>query len=116
MDVDLAPDERFERDGYDLVTRAPVSFAEATLGGSVTIQLPDDSSTTVDVPPGTQPNDVLTMKGKGIPRIDGRGRGALQVIVQVEVPKELSPRAKELVLSLSEELAKGREKAKTATA
>jgi molecular chaperone DnaJ len=116
VDVDLAPEERFERDGYDLITRASVSFAEATLGGSVLIQLPDDSTVTVEVPAGTQPNEVITVKSKGVPRVDGRGRGALQVIMQVEVPKELSPRAKELVRSLEEELAKLRDKAKTATA
>src|SRR6185436_16871106 len=104
VDVELAPDERFERDGYDLITRAPISFSQATLGGSVDIDLPDETRATADVPAGTQPNEVITVKGKGIPRIDGRGRGALQVIVQVEVPKHLSARAKELVVELAQEL------------
>jgi molecular chaperone DnaJ len=114
VDVELAPDERFERDGADLVTRVVVSFGEAAMGGSSRIDLPDETQVTVDVPPGTQPGEVITLKGKGLPRIDGRGRGALQVVVQVDVPRALSSRAKELLRELENELARGREKVKTA--
>jgi molecular chaperone DnaJ len=114
VDVELAPDERFERDGADLVTRASVSFAEAALGGSADLELPDDSAVTVEVPAGTQPGEVITLKGKGLPRIDGRGRGALQVVMQVEVPRVLSSRAKDLLRELDDELARAREKARTA--
>jgi molecular chaperone DnaJ len=114
VDVDLAPDERFERDGADLVTRATISFAEASMGGSTVLTLPDDTQITVDVPAGTQPGEVISLKSKGLPRLDGRGRGALQVVVQVDVPRALSSRAKELLRELDEELARGREKVKTA--
>src|SRR6185503_2652310 len=55
VDVELEPDERFERDGIDLATRASVSFAEASLGTTVTIPMLDDSELAVDIPPGTQP-------------------------------------------------------------
>jgi molecular chaperone DnaJ len=104
VDVELEPDEQFERDGIDLATRASVSYAEAALGTTVTLQLLDDTELTVDVPAGTQPGDVITLKSKGAPRIDGRGRGALHVQVQVEVPRALSPRAKSLLAELEEEL------------
>jgi len=114
VDIELAPDERFERDGADLITRASVSFAEAALGGTAGLELPDESAVTVDVPAGTQPGEVITLKGKGMPRIDGRGRGALQVVVQVDVPRSLSSRAKDLLRELDEELARARENAKTA--
>jgi molecular chaperone DnaJ len=114
VDIDLAADERFERDGADLVTRANVSFAEAALGGATTLELPDESAVTVEVPAGTQPGEVITLKGKGLPRIDGRGRGALQVVVQVEVPRGISTRAKDLLRQLDDELTRGREKIKTA--
>jgi molecular chaperone DnaJ len=114
VDIDLAPDERFERDGADLVTRAVISFAEAAMGGSTRIELPDESQVTVDVAAGAQPGEVITMKSKGMPRVDGRGRGALQVVVQVEVPRGLSGRAKELLRELDDELARTRDKAKTA--
>jgi molecular chaperone DnaJ len=104
VDVELEPDERFERDGVDLATRASVSFAEASLGTTVTLPLLDDTELAVEIPPGTQPGDIITLKGKGAPRIDGRGRGALHIQVQVEVPRALSPRAKTLLAELEQEL------------
>lgn len=114
VDVELAPDERFERDGSDLIARAPISVGKAILGGPFELTLPDDSTVTVDVPAGAQPNDVITVKGKGVPRVDGRGRGSLQVVVQVEIPRDVSPEVKELVAKLEAELAKGWEPAQTA--
>lgn len=104
VDVDLEQDEKFERDGADLITRLVLSFATATLGGETTIELPDESKVEVTVPPGTQPGEVLTVRGKGLPRIDGRGRGALQVLVQIAVPKKLSERASALLKELDAEL------------
>ena len=113
VDVELAPDERFERDGLDLITRASISFADASMGGQLSLDLPDDTCVTVDIPAGTQPGEVISVKGRGAPRVDGRGKGALQIIVQVEVPRSLSPKARELVRELDAELAKARDKAKT---
>jgi molecular chaperone DnaJ len=104
VDVELEPDERFERDGLDLFTRANVSFAEAALGTTVRVTMLDETELEVELPAGTQPGDVLTMKGKGVPRVDGRGRGTLHVQVQVEVPRNLSARAKALLEELEEEL------------
>jgi molecular chaperone DnaJ len=104
VDVEVAADPTFERDGIDLITRVKVSLAEASLGTSREVVLPDESKITVDVPAGSQPNDVVTTRGKGVPRVDGRGRGALHVVVQVVVPKQVSARAKELLLELGREL------------
>jgi len=105
VDVELAPDPAFERDGLDLITRAKISFAHAALGTAVDVTLPDETTVKVEVPAGTQPGDVISTRSKGMPRIDGRGRGALHVVVQIEVPKELSKRAKELIRELAEEMA-----------
>jgi molecular chaperone DnaJ len=108
VDIDVEEDARFERDGADLVTRAVVSFADAALGA--TIEVPvlsperEDATLSVTVPSGTQPGAVITMKGQGIPRLDGRGRGSLVVVVQVDVPKALSGRARELLAELDAEL------------
>lgn len=104
VDVDVKPDERFERDGQDLFTKVNVTFAQAALGTRVPIVLLDDSEIEVEVAPGTQPGEVLTMRGKGVPRVDGHGRGALHVVVQVEVPKRVSSRAKTLLRELEKEL------------
>ena len=115
VDVELAPDDRFERDGLDLVTRATVSFAEAATGAQIRVTMPDDAEVDVELPAGTQPGTVVTVKGKGAPRVDGRGRGSLQVVVQVAVPTELSPRARELLRDLAAELAKPRPEASAET-
>jgi molecular chaperone DnaJ len=104
VDVVLEEDKTFQRDGYDLVTRQRVSFPDAALGGKVELKLPDDAQVTADVPAGTQPNTVVTLRGKGMPRLDGRGRGDLHVVVDVAVPKKLSRRAKKLLEELEEEL------------
>jgi molecular chaperone DnaJ len=104
VDVDLAPDERFERDGNDLGTRAHISFTTAVLGGSVDIELPDESKVTVEVPAGIQPGEEIPVRGKGMPRVDGGGRGTLRVFVQVDVPRRVSARAKELLRELEADL------------
>jgi molecular chaperone DnaJ len=104
VDVDLEPDDRFERDGLDLVTRANVSFADAALGTKLQLTMLDDSNIEIAIPPGTQPGEVITLKSKGMPRVDGRGRGALHVVVQVTVPKRVSRRAEGLLRELEKEL------------
>ena len=114
VDVDLETDERFERDGADLATRVHVTFADAALGTTLQIPLLDDTLLDVELPAGSQPGDVITMKGKGVPRLDGRGRGALHVLVQVDVPKRISSRARQLLLDLQKELQPKEEKARAA--
>lgn len=114
VDVELAPDERFERDGADLITRATVSFPQAVLGAQTPIVLPDESVVMVDIPAGSQPGEVVSVKGKGIPRVDGRGRGSLQVVVQVDVPKGVSPRIHDLLRALEVELDRGAQQAQSA--
>ena len=86
------------------MTRFNVSFAEASLGSTLAVPMLDGTTLEVDLPPGTQPGDVLSIKGKGAPRVDGRGRGVLHVQVQVDVPRTLSARAKALLAELEEEL------------
>jgi molecular chaperone DnaJ len=83
------------------------------MGAATAIELPDETSVSVEVPAGTQPGDVISVKSKGMPRVDGRGRGALQVVVTVDVPRHLTARAKELIRDLETELSKHREKART---
>ena len=108
VEVDVEGDARFERDGADLVTRVHVPFTDAALGADVPVPAlePEEEKTTLplSLPPGTQSGAVFTMKGHGIPRLDGRGRGSLVVVVQVEVPTALSARAKELLSELDAEL------------
>lgn len=104
VDVEIEPDSRFERDELDLVTRLVVSYADAAMGSKIPLKLLDDSVFEVEVPAGSQPGEVLSFKGKGAPRVDGRGKGVLHVVLQVQVPKKLSSKAKQLLSQLDEEL------------
>ena len=108
VELDVEDDPRFERDGADLVTRVHVAFTDAALGAAIHVpaleQEDESASLSVTIPAGTQSGAVLSMRGHGAPRLDGRGRGALVVVVQVDVPTELSPRARELLEELGPEL------------
>lgn len=111
VEVDVEPDPRFERDGADIVERVHVLFTEAALGAEIQVEAldaeDDESTISLSLPPGTQSGEVFTVKGHGIPRLDGRGRGALVVVVQVDVPKAPTARARELLEQLDEELRSG---------
>ena len=107
VDVDVEPDARFEREGADLLTRVHLSYADAALGAQVEVPslTPEGvATTTLDIPAGTQPGAVLTLKGQGVSRLDGRGRGVLAVLVQVDVPVALSEKARTLLEALRTEL------------
>jgi molecular chaperone DnaJ len=100
-------DERFKRDGEDILTEAPVSFVKAALGGEVEIYTLDENCTgtaTIELKPGAQPGDVIVRRGQGIPRVGETGRGDHVVQLKVEIPKKLSARQEELMRELASEL------------
>jgi molecular chaperone DnaJ len=104
VDIHVAEDERFKRDGADVYTGVSISFATAALGGSVEIPTLDNGATgtaTLDIEPGTQPGEILVRRGAGIVRIDGYGRGNQVIEVTVAVPRKLSERQKELLRELA---------------
>ncbi|MBX3183172.1 MAG: molecular chaperone DnaJ [Polyangiaceae bacterium] len=92
----------FEREGGDIRCRVPISFVQATLGGEVEVPTLAGKAR-VRVPPETASGTVLRLRGQGVPR-RALGRGDQLVEVYVEIPKLLTPRAKALLLELSEEL------------
>jgi len=100
-------DERFRRDGEDVLTEVPISFVKAVLGGDIEVHTLDDKVTgtaTVKLEPGVQPGDVLVRRGQGIPRLDDSGRGDHVVQFKVEIPKKLSPKQEELMRDLAKEM------------
>jgi molecular chaperone DnaJ len=103
--VDVAEDPRFERQGNDLYHELAVPFPVAALGGEILIPTLDGEATKAKIPAGTQPGQTVVVENFGVPRLDGRGRGNLIAIVQIDVPKKLSGRAKSLLKELREELA-----------
>jgi len=108
VQIEIEPDERFERHGVDLATRLRVSLTDAILGAKVNVPTLDDEPLEMDVPPGTNSGHVVVVRGRGIPKLEGKGRarGALHVVIEVAIPAPdaLSPRARELVEQLRAEL------------
>jgi molecular chaperone DnaJ len=100
-------DERFRRDGDDILTEIPISFVKAALGGEVEVYTLEDNcngTATVELKPGTQPGDVIVRRGEGIPHVGERGRGDQVIQFKVEIPKKLSSRQEELLRELATEL------------
>jgi len=82
-------DERFERDGADLHAEISVSFPQLALGDRITVPTLDGDGE-VEVPPGTQPGETIALRGRGMPRIDGRGRGDIVAHLKLIVPSAMS--------------------------
>ena len=101
--VRVTEDERFLRDGSDLVTVVDVPAPAAALGTSVRVPTLDGDHE-VDVPAGTQPGTVVTLRGRGMPSIGRRGRGDQQVVLNVLIPRNLTARQRELLGELRESL------------
>lgn len=105
VDLHVLPDDRFVREGANILSEVSISYLKAALGGEVEVPTLDDEcrgTAVVEVAAGTQPGDVIVRKGQGIPRIDGRGRGEHVVRFRVEIPTRLSKREKELLRELAE--------------
>ncbi len=93
----------FTREGEHLFCEIPISFAQAALGDSVDIPvLGEEKAEDLDIPKGTQPGDVLTIHGAGMPRLRSQRRGDLFVKMNVKIPKRLSQRQKELMQEFAE--------------
>lgn len=101
--VRIREDERFLRDGDDLVTVIDVPAPRAALGGVVDVPTLD-GDVPVEIPAGTQPGETITLGGRGMPRV-GRGRtGDLRIVVNVTIPRRLSGRQRELLAELADSL------------
>ncbi|MBO5109761.1 MAG: molecular chaperone DnaJ [Clostridia bacterium] len=92
----VLPHEIFTREGYDLYCEVPVTFTDAALGAE--IEVPTlDGKIKHTIPDGTQPGTTFRIRDKGIPRVNGKGKGDLYFTVNVEVPKNLSGTQKDLL-------------------
>jgi molecular chaperone DnaJ len=101
--VRVTEDERFLRDGNDLVTVVDVPAPAAALGTKLSVPTLDGDEQ-LEVRPGTQPGTVVTLRGRGMPAIGRRGRGDQQVVLNVVIPRNLSARQRELLGELRETL------------
>jgi molecular chaperone DnaJ len=99
--VHVREHELFRREGQHLICEVPITYPQAALGATIqvpTLDGPDD----LEVPAGTQPNDVFRLRGRGMPHPRRGGHGDLLVQVVVDVPKRLEPEQEGLLRQLAE--------------
>jgi molecular chaperone DnaJ len=103
----VGEDERFLRDGTDLVTVVDVPAPVAALGRRLEVPTLEGEPETIEIPAGVQPGETLRLRGHGLPQLRGGRRGDLRVVVNVVVPQRLSAEqrrlAEELAGSLTED-------------
>jgi molecular chaperone DnaJ len=98
--LEVQEDARFMRDGADLIYELPVTFSEAALGAD--LEVPTIGGTArLKVAPGTQSGRLLRMRGRGLPHLQGGGRGDLIIRVVVWTPTELTPQQESLLRQLA---------------
>ncbi len=102
LSILVAPHPFYRRAGDDVVCTVPITVTQAALGAEVDVPTLDGKGR-LRVPAGTQPGHVLRIKGKGMPKRTGVGRGDQRMEVTVEIPTQLSPRQRELFEELARE-------------
>jgi molecular chaperone DnaJ len=101
IQLHVKPHRFFEREGSDLLCQVPISFSQATLGAEIEVPTLDGTER-LTIPRGSQSGEVLKLKGRGMPDLNGRGRGDLLVEIVLETPRKLTPRQEELFRELAE--------------
>jgi molecular chaperone DnaJ len=101
VEVRIRPDERFVREGDDVYTTVDLTFTQAALGATVAIPTLDGEDE-LDLPPGTQPGEILVLRGRGMPVLQGHGRGDQRILVNVLVPRHLSDEQRRLLREFEE--------------
>jgi curved DNA-binding protein len=100
--VEIADDDRFERDGYDLYTTATVSVFVAILGGEADVETPA-GKVKLSIPPGTQPEQVFRLAGRGMPQLkNSNTKGDLYVKLKIQIPRYLTQKQRELIEEVSQ--------------
>ena len=99
--VAVRPHEIFRREGTSVLCEAPITFTQAVLGAE--LEIPTiDGKVKYTIPEGTQSGTTFRLKGKGIPGLNGRGRGDQYVTVNIETPRNLNREQKEALRKFSE--------------
>jgi molecular chaperone DnaJ len=101
MTVSVKAHPLFERDGASVLLELPISFTQAALGAEVEVPTLD-GRVKYSIPEGTQTGTTFRLRGKGIPFLNGSGRGDQYVTVTVQTPKNLSKEQKELLVRFGE--------------
>lgn len=101
--IGILPHPIFARDGNDLYVEKTIPFSQAVLGTTIDIPTLDGSQKRIKVPPGTQNNTKIRMKGYGVPHLKGSGKGDQYVKVSILVPHKVTDKQLQLIKKLSDE-------------
>ena len=101
--VTVKTDNVFERDGYDVYVRVPITYSQAVLGAEIEVPTVD-GKVAQKIPEGTQSGTKFRLRGQGIQYLNGRGRGDQYVIVDVEIPKKLNRTQREALNAFEDSL------------
>ena len=104
--IQIEPHPLLKREGDDLYTGTVIDFPSAALGTKVNIPCLEGERVKVTIPPGTQSGTAMRLRGKGMPRLHGRGKGDLYVVVEVQTPTDLTPHQRELLKEFKMEMSK----------
>jgi len=97
--IKVRPDDKFKRDGADIFYDVNISIFDATLGRTLIVPTLEGTEK-LDVEPGSQPNTIIKLKGKGMPRQSGRGRGDEYVRLVINIPDKLNKEQRKLLEEL----------------
>jgi curved DNA-binding protein len=103
IQIKILEDPVFKIEDHNLVVEKEVAFTQAVLGTKVEVPTLDGKSLQVKIPPGTQAQSKLRLKGYGLPILGGKGKGDLLVKIGIKIPKKLSDLQKKLVEELAQE-------------
>ena len=95
--LSIKPHEFFQRDGADLFCRVPIAMTTAALGGHIEVPTIDGGRTRVKIPEGTESGKQFRLKAKGMPVLRSKQQGDLYIQVEVETPKNLSRKQRDLL-------------------
>ncbi len=101
--ITVKPHQLFRREGNAVFCEAPITFTQAVLGGEMEIPT-IDGKVKYDIPEGTQTGTTFRLRGKGIPNMNGHGRGDQYVTVNIETPRNLTREQKEALRKFSDTL------------
>jgi molecular chaperone DnaJ len=101
VEVAIRPDERFVREGDDVYTTVDLTFTQAALGATVRIPTLEGEED-LELAPGTQPGEIVVLRGRGMPVLQGFGRGDQRILVNVRVPRRLTDEQRRLLREFDE--------------
>jgi molecular chaperone DnaJ len=100
--IEVKPDKRFQRQGYDIISDKEISFSKAALGGQEDIETVE-GIVKIRIPSGTQPSTVIRLAQKGIKHVHGSSKGDHYVRIKITIPKHLTAKQKEILAEFDDD-------------